>query len=531
MDLMKRLKTAFIIIIIVPVLMAIVTGKIIISYQLNSIQEMYNVESDSIQVIANPMQLLNRVTRSVFNKISLAAKKNPAALENLSYIEELNEELKEKNAYLLVRKGEEIVFNGNEKKSARIINLLPQFGDYDTNLDGGIYIGGKTPFLLKNQDFYYSDQSQGTIFVITDVTTLVPQIKSSAIQVVLAFINIIVITAALLILWLYRGILRPLNLLKKATKEIKEGNLDYSISGDPRDEIGQLCQNFEEMRIHLKELIEMKIQYEQDSRELISNISHDLKTPLTAIKGYAEGLIDGVADTPEKQQKYLKTIYTKANDMTGLVDELSFFSKIDCNTVPYNFSLIPVADYFEDCIEELSLDLEVKNIEIQYENTSNSSIRVLADAEQLKRVINNIIGNAVKYLGKDSGKISIQIIQIKDKIQIAITDNGVGIAKKDLPNIFERFYRADTSRNSKKGGSGLGLAIVKKIIEEHSGTVWAESTQGVGTTIYFTLPIYYDKKVIEKKVEQEDLKKSAKIKENKERRNIRRIKPWKKTEF
>ena len=286
--------------------------------------------------------------------------------------------------------------------------------------------------------------------------------------------------------------IRPLNTLKEATKELKNGNLDYSITGNSDDEIGQLCLDFEEMRVHLKDLIEVQMQYEQDSRELISNISHDLKTPLTAIKGYAEGLIDKVADTPERQEKYLKTIYNKANDMSVLVDELSFFAKIDCNNIPYNFNLIPVTDYFQDCMEELRLDLEVKNIKLVYENEVDHSVKVLADPEQMKRVINNIVGNAVKYLGKASGKITMNIKEYKKQIQISISDDGVGIAEKDLPFIFDRFYRADASRNSKKGGTGLGLAIVRKIVEEHSGRVWAESIEGQGTTIYIALPKYLE---------------------------------------
>lgn len=478
--------------IIIPVFAIILTGKLIVTYQLNSIQETYDVESDTIQVIANPMNILNRLTRSIFNQLNLTAKKNPEKLEDEDYIKEIDKELKKNYSYLLVRKGKQIVFNGNVEASSRVIAMLPNFGEYDTILDGGIYISGKTPVLLKNQDFYYSDGEEGTIFIVTDVTTLVPQIRNSAIQVVISFLAIIIITAVILIFWLYRGMIRPLNTLKEATKELKNGNLDYSITGNSDDEIGQLCLDFEEMRVHLKDLIEVQMQYEQDSRELISNISHDLKTPLTAIKGYAEGLIDKVADTPERQEKYLKTIYNKANDMSVLVDELSFFAKIDCNNIPYNFSLIPVTDYFQDCMEELRLDLEVKNIKLVYENEVDRSVKVLADPEQMKRVINNIVGNAVKYLGKASGKITMNIKEYKKQIQISISDDGVGIAEKDLPFIFDRFYRADASRNSKKGGTGLGLAIVRKIVEEHSGRVWAESIEGEGTTIYIALPKYLE---------------------------------------
>lgn len=508
MDLKRRLRMAFVIIIFLPLLMVCGIGKAIITYQVNSIQETYDVESNTMQLITNPLQILNRVTRDVYNRVKLAALKNPEYLENINYIKELNNELKDKYSFIVARKGNEIIFEGNSEKLQLIKNSLPQFGVYSTDVDGGIYVGGKNPFLLKQQDFYYSDGTPGTIFVITDVNTLVPQIKASAIQAVVSFIMIIVVTALILIVWLYRGILRPLNTLKQATNEMKKGNLNFSISGDPDDEIGQLCENFEEMRIHLKELIESRMQYEQEVRELISNISHDLKTPLTAIKGYSEGILDGVADTPEKRDKYIKTIYSKANDMSVLVDELSLYSKIDSNTTSYVFSTIDVGEYFGDCIDEVSLDLELKNIELGYENTTAPDVKAIADAEQLKRVINNIIGNSVKYLGKKKGKINVRIKELGEFIQVQIEDNGVGIPAKDLPYIFDRFYRADASRNSKKGGSGLGLAIAKKIIEEHQGRIWASSDEGFGTSIFFTL----------KKWSSQPLKTESNSKSNKDKK-------------
>jgi len=453
----------------------------------NSIHQNYDVNSDTLQVISNPLQILSRITRGVYNEIVITALQSPEKFEDMEYIKYLNQELTGKYSFITLRKGDEYIYSGSPEKLDKVVNRLPKFGDYKTDMEGGFYVDGNDPFLLKQQDFHFLDGTEGSIFVITDVDTLVPQIKSTAIQIVCAFIIVIIFTAAVLIIWIYRSILKPLNILHAATDAMKEGNLDYSIEGDPEDEIGQLCIDFEEMRIRLKELIEVRLKNEEDTKELISNISHDLKTPITAIKGYAEGIMDGVADTKEKQEKYLKTIYTKAGDMSMLVDELSFYSKIDCNTMPYTFKYINLHEYFSDCIDELSFDLEVKNIEITYTSDIDSAIKVHADAEQLKRVVNNIIGNSVKYIGNKKGLIQIRIKDKKDFVEIAFEDNGVGIAAKDLPFIFDRFYRADASRNSTKGGTGLGLAIVKKIIQDHMGNIWASSEEGKGTTIYFTL--------------------------------------------
>ncbi|MDF2538068.1 MAG: hypothetical protein K0S76_1089 [Herbinix sp.] len=487
MKLKGRLITAFFIIIAMPIMLLTAAAGTILRYQMKSIHESYDMEADTMQVITNPIQILNRVTRGVYNEIKLAALKTPEKLENEEYISELEQVLKDKYSFITIRKNGNFLYTSNEEKLDLISNSLPKFGVYNTDVDGGMYVGGKHPFLVKAQDFYYSDGGEGTIFVITDLNNIIPQIKAVAVQSFISFLIIICFTATILMYWIYRSIIKPLNILRIATNQIRDGDLDYSVQSENEDEIGELCDDFEEMRIRLKELIENRLCYEEDIKELISNISHDLKTPLTAIKGYAEGLMDGVADTPEKQDKYLKTIYTKANDMSVLVDELAFYAKIDNNTVPYSFNEINIHEYFDDCIEDLSLDLEVKNIRIAYDNDINAAVRVIADVEQLKRVINNIIGNSVKYLDKKEGNIRIRIHDVCEFVQIEIEDNGRGIPDKDIPFIFDRFYRADTSRNSKKGGSGLGLAISKKIIEDHGGRIWAVSEVGVGTTILFTL--------------------------------------------
>ncbi len=487
MRLKDRLITAFFIMIAMPIMLLSIAAGTIISFQTNSIQQSYDVDVNTVQILTNPIQILNRVTRGIYNEIKLAALKAPQMLEDQTYIEHWNDELRGRYSFIAIRKNNEFVYIGDQAKLALVKANLQGFGEYNTDVDGGMYVGGKSPFLVKAQDFYFSDGEEGTIFVITDLNTLFPQIKSLISQSVISFLMVLILTALILMLWIYRSILRPLNILRIGMNQIKEGDLDYSVESETQDEIGQLCEDFEEMRIRLKELIESRLQYEEDIKELISNISHDLKTPLTAIQGYAEGLMDGVADTQQKQEKYLQTIMSKANDMSILVDELSFYTKIDCNTIPYTFKDINITECFNDCVEEVSLDLEVKNIEIQLNNEIHEETKVIADAEQFKRVINNIIGNAVKYMDKPKGVIKLRLIDVGSYVQVEIEDNGIGIPKQDLPYIFERFYRADASRNSKKGGSGLGLAISKKIIEDHGGKIWAESEFGVGTTILFTL--------------------------------------------
>ena len=310
-----------------------------------------------------------------------------------------------------------------------------------------------------------------TIFTMVAMYAIAPR-KVGEIQQL--YLLIVFMTAALLVYWIYRTVSIPLAKLQKAARNIKEGNLDFEIKADADDEIGQLCQDFEEMRLRLKANAEEKVAFDKENKELISNISHDLKTPITAIKGYVEGIMDGVADTPEKMDRYIKTIYNKANEMDLLINELTLYSKIDTNRIPYNFTTISAQQYFIDCAEDLYMELDSKGVRFEFRNYMEEDSKVIVDPEQLRRVINNIISNSLKYMDKEQG------------------DNGKGIAAKDLPNIFDRFYRTDASRNSSKGGSGIGLSIVKKIVEEHGGKIWATSTEGKGTVMYFVVRKYQE---------------------------------------
>ena len=318
------------------------------------------------------------------------------------------------------------------------------------------------------------------------------QVRLMAKDMILTATIILVFTALSVGLWIYRSIAVPLVKLRKATRNIKEGNLDFVLEVEGNDEFSQLCQDFEEMRKRLKESTEEKILMDKENKELISNISHDLKTPITAVKGYVEGIMDGVADTPEKMDRYVRTIYNKTNEMDHLINELTFYSKIDTNRIPYTFSKLNVEDYFSDCAEELGLEMETRGIELVYANYVEKDVQVIADGEQIRRVIHNIVSNAIKYMEKPRGIIQIRVKDVGDFIQVEIEDNGKGIAAKDLPYIFDRFYRTDVSRNSSKGGSGIGLSIVKKIMEEHGGKVWATSRLGIGTIMYFVLRKYQE---------------------------------------
>lgn len=308
----------------------------------------------------------------------------------------------------------------------------------------------------------------------------------------ISILIILFLTAAILIGWSYGTYVSRISLLMKAADRIKKGDLDFTIETKEkgRDEIDELAASLEEMRARLKETTAEKLRYEEDQRQLISNIAHDLKSPLTSIQGYAEGILDGVADTEEKRESYVRTILSKAHEMNTLLSELSLYSRIDTNRIPYNFAHVNVGAFFTDAVEELSMDLENKGVTLHYANYVSDSVEMIVDPEQIRRVINNIIGNSIKYRGDDPLAIAMRITDAGDFIQVELEDNGRGIKREDLPYIFDRSFRGDASRNTNIGGSGFGLSIAKKIVSDHGGRIWATSSEGHGTTMYFVLRKY-----------------------------------------
>lgn len=298
---------------------------------------------------------------------------------------------------------------------------------------------------------------------------------------------VIDVIAIVMWFWIYKRILVPLDKMRIATKKIADGNFDYELDEKDFVEIPFLYNDFEKMRIKLKENEEEKILSENASRELVSNISHDLKTPLTAIRGYVEGILDGVASSPQKVRDYLTTIYNKTNYMTKLIDELLYYSRVSGNEFSYNFEKTNVKEFFDDYVKDLYLELDTIRINFSYSANVDADTMIDIDREQIKRALNNIVANAVKYMDKEDPEIHFRVKETMDAINIRISDNGRGIDEKDLPHIFERFYRSDASRNTKLGGSGIGLSIVKKVIENHEGSVVAMSKSGVGTDIDIVL--------------------------------------------
>lgn len=418
---------------------------------------------------------------------------DPEYLLTDDYLSSVDERLKDIHAGLIVRKNNDILFSSANVKSVKQSDL-PPFGT--TTIMRNLEKVGERTFAIKQHDYYQKDGSEISLFVMKDASPWNHFVKTFFPILIGLCLLSLVATNGLLTFYVSRSIIQPISRLKAAAQSIKNGHFDHSISPEKKDEIGELTQMFEEMRLKLNESFAIQKQYEENRKELIAHISHDLKTPITSIKGYVEGLRDGVADTPEKQSRYIQTIYAKSFDLDRLIDELFLFSKLDLGKLPFEFEMIDLKNYLSDFIEELSFDLEEKGVLVSFTADDYQTAFVKIDRDKFKRVLANIVTNSVKYMDKASKELNFTLCTDSNKVELAIADNGPGISEVSLPYIFDQFYRADQSRSQLTGGSGLGLSIARMIVEGHNGSIKAESEEGLGTKITITLPIEMEAKQV-----------------------------------
>ncbi|MDD5936815.1 MAG: HAMP domain-containing sensor histidine kinase [Clostridiales bacterium] len=315
---------------------------------------------------------------------------------------------------------------------------------------------------------YHSSTFQGNIFHDED------SFFYAVLGVIVFVVILIVVSCTLYANRMVKQLMVPICELRDGAKRISDGDLTNKIYYSGEDEFAIVCQSFNEMQERLAENIEENIKLQQKKQEMIAGISHDLKSPLTSVKGYARGILEGVADTEEKQQRYLRQIEAKAEEMEHLIDELFLYSKLETNKVSYQFEKCEINQYVEAIQEEY----EEAGVQIEL-GLSATDAYTLIDINHMNRVLRNIINNSIKYNLRSDLRIKLQVIVEEKKIRIEVADNGIGVDEDKLPHIFESFYRADEERRSPEKGSGLGLAIVKNIVEAHHGSVRAKNSGGL----------------------------------------------------
>lgn len=284
-------------------------------------------------------------------------------------------------------------------------------------------------------------------------------------------------------------ILKPLHELNTATRAIKEGKLDSALTTSKEDEIGELCRNFEAMRQQLIASQQLQQQYDHNRKELIAGISHDLSTPLTCIQGYVNGLQDGIANTPEKQQHYLSIIQDQTQAMTALVDSLFLLSKLDLGQEPFQMEEVVLSAFIRDWYEEHVLLQDRQDVHLTLKDTSDATCRVRMDRSHFLRVLDNLYQNSIKYKKADIVHIEVAITQTKDSCILRFMDDGIGVSEEEAARLFDSFYRSDPARSSKIKGNGLGLSIARQIITQMEGVIEAHGRTPHGLCITITLPI------------------------------------------
>lgn len=309
-------------------------------------------------------------------------------------------------------------------------------------------------------------------------------------NIIIALVTFLIVYT-LLSAWISRkitqGLIRPIQRLKQAAIQISEGELNSIIPEEGNGELLELCQALEQMRIKLKESIYLQQKYDQNRSFLVSSISHDLKTPVTSIKGYIEGILDGVANTAEKRERYLLTAHRKAVLINSMIEDLLLYSKLDLKQMPFNKQRIDFVNYIRDGIQENIELLHADGVRLETDIENIKERMVLLDGDRFMRVFQNIIDNALNYNHQQEPVISIMLRETYTSIILEVKDNGIGMKEEETKRIFDRFYRSDQAR-SVDSGSGLGLAIAKQIVEAHHGQIWAKSQQGAGTSILISLP-------------------------------------------
>lgn len=495
MTVKKKLIVSNILMIVIPALMALLF--IIISFKTvgnrywESMEEMYDDKSG----IYSAQSILFAYKNEMRDRGKLEYHENEdgtirVSVEKTSMMVSLEQELQNLGYHFRLRMDEETMWDTLTHEDEE--RMEEYFEEAYDNL-GLLTLSEKDLSIVK-----YTFQNDGKIFELAAVHT---QGEGQAVasesyfrKYIMTFILLFLLFVGATILivnaslsgWIVRSIMQPLNILKNGTRRIADGDLEWELDYHKKDEFGEVCGEFDRMRGHLKESVETQIQYEQYRRELIAGISHDLRTPLTSIKGYSEGLQDGIAGTPEMQKRYFEAIHTRALDMEALVDSLTVFSRLENRNHRYQMELVDMKEYLEQLLTDYKEEARQKKI-TQLMDCNARDTQVKLDVQEMHRVFVNLFENSVKYRTQERSVIKITLDERGNDLEIRVADDGPGVPEAELTHIFTSFYRGDASRTSPGSGSGLGLAIVKQIVEGHGGKVYAYNDHGLVMVILLPL--------------------------------------------
>lgn len=374
-----------------------------------------------------------------------------------------------------------------------------EYGDMEDGdealLSAAGLLGGQPTLTLEGRSLYVgSERVKGVDYTIylfgnyhgrETYSELKVSLVLSAIVIAFTIFLSILLTNRFLTKFVFKRIEEPLSILAGGVHEIRDGNLDYQITYGHEDEFQPVCENFNEMAVRLKQSVDRMQAQEKSRRELVAGISHDLRSPLTSIQAYVEGLLDGVARTPESQRRYLETIKQKAEDLAHIISQLFLFSKMELGEYPENLQLLSLDEKILETVSALREEYESQGLEI---HTELVPAKINADPVYLHRILMNILENSLKYKREGKANLWICLEHVSDRYRLSFVDDGPGVEPEALPHLFEVFYRSDPSRQNPGKGSGLGLAIVANAVQRMGGQIQALANEPQGLIIRIGFP-------------------------------------------
>lgn len=474
MTVKKRLAISNIIMIIIPVLITLLVGVICFAAVYITLYNSNGFGFESSGEFYNTSQAVSSKMYEIFEHGSEDTKSRLEAIGNI---------IDKKTTYVQVYENSTDFYKiGNENiADASLASAVQNLGNdaFVSNIEHELYYYNCTVNGNAYELYLYSNNSHQDNIKTEKV--LIVSVFAVGIAVVLS----VIFTNRFLIRFVFKKIEEPIDILSYGVREIAGGNLDYRLNYNKNDEFLPVCVSFNDMAGRLKQSVEMAQKNEESRKELLLDISHDLRSPLTSIQAYVEGLIDGVADSPQMRDKYLQTIRRKTIDIEKMVSALFAYSKLDMEEFAVNEEKILLYDFVNEYVNNSKDEFAQNGLDVTV--TASENVTVFADRELLTRIVSNIIENSVKYKNKEKAFDKICISKEKNFAKIVFADNGPGVDENSLEKLFEVFYRTDKARSNTGTGSGIGLAFVKKAVNAMGGKVKAENNEYGGLSIIVCL--------------------------------------------
>jgi len=415
-------------------------------------------------------------------------KSNLLRIETSNQRELIKEMFKENSYYMendfydytvINLKGEAIFSSIDDFNKGEKINLENEIG-YDNAFDNR-----KNALIRYSIPLVNNDVQEGIIIIDLPQSILKKESKNEKFIPLWILLFLIGILAFMINRFVKIDIIKPIKELHSSAKTILNGSYKCKVNYDYHGEVGEFCHDFEAMRGEIIDSKEKEEKLKRNEKELLACISHDLKTPLSSISGYVEGIRDGIAKDEDGIKRYSNIILKKSKELSKLIDDILEQSKTELNEMSIERKEIYSDDYLKEVLGDLSIDVATHNMKLDVKGQLPRAL-ISIDIIRINQVINNIISNSIKY-SKSGEKIEIWVDDEIDKITVNIKDFGSGISIDDIPFVFNKFYRGEKYRNTIISGSGLGLSISKYIVESHGGNIKCSSSLESGTTISFTI--------------------------------------------